>query len=175
MKIIGIKLESRDRAEFVLAALKDAVEAKRVTLEDLALVTKDAEGKLHIEQTKDVTLGKGVKRGALVGALVGLAAPPILAATVVGGGIGAIWGKFRDRGVDDDLMKSVGGMIAEGEAVVFAMGDNASIEAIDQRVREASDSHITTITVNPDDEALVREAAVHVEEVPTRSEPFPIS
>jgi uncharacterized membrane protein len=175
MKIIGIKVESRDRGEFVLQALRDAIDAKRVALEDMALVTKDQEGKLQIEQTKDVTTGKGAKRGTLVGALVGLAAPPLLGAAVVGAGLGALWGKFRDRGIDDDLMQSIGGMIREGEAVVFAMGDDASIEAIQNRVREAADSHVTTITINPDDEALVREAAVHVPEASGLTVRAPIS
>jgi uncharacterized membrane protein len=175
VKIIGIKVETVDRGEFVLDALQAAAKANRVTLEDVALVTKDDEGKVQIRQTKDVTVGKGAKRGTLVGALVGLAAPPILGAAAVGAGIGALWGKFRDRGVDDDLMKSVGNMIASGEAVVFAMGDNASIDAIEGKVRESSDSHITSFTIDPEDEAIVREAAVHVPEPTGLTERMPYS
>ena len=164
MKVIGIKADRLDQAEWVVETLKTAVEKKRVTLEDIALVTKDDEGKIHIHQTKDVTPGKGAKRGTLVGALVGLAAPPLLGAAALGAGLGAVWGKLRDRGVDDDLMKKVGGMIKEGEAVVFALGDDASIDAIDNRVRELTDGNALTFTIDKDDEALVREMSVHVPE-----------
>jgi uncharacterized membrane protein len=167
MKIIGIKVEDQERGEWVLEMLRIAVAAERVSLDDIALVTKDEDGKVRIHQTKDVTVKKGAKRGALVGALVGLAAPPVLGAAAVGVGIGALWGKFRDRGIDDDLMQSIGGMIAGNEAVVFALGDNSSIEAIDARVRELSKGDMTTITVDTDNEALVREAAV---EVPVQTE-----
>jgi uncharacterized membrane protein len=158
VKIIGIKLEKADEVEFVVESLHNAMEAKRVTLEDLAVVVKDEEGKIELKQTKDLTVGKGAKRGTLIGALVGLAAPPLLGAAAVGAGIGAIWGKFRDKGVDDDLMKRVGGMIHEGEAVVFAMGDDASIDAIAARVKELTSGDVETFTINPNDEAIVREA-----------------
>ena len=162
MKVIGITVENEERGEFVLEALRIAVAAERVSLDDLALVTKDDSGKVHLHQTKDITTGKGATRGALVGALVGLAAPPLLGAAAVGAGIGAIWGKFRDRGIDDDLMKRIGSMLVDGKAVVFALGDNASIEAIEARVREEAGSGMTTFTIDDDNEALVREAAVDV-------------
>jgi len=164
VKVIGIKVDNEERGEFVLESLRIAVAAERVTLDDLALVTKDERGDVHIQQTKDVTTGKGAKRGVLVGALVGLAAPPLLGAAAVGGGIGALWGKFRDRGIDDDLMKRVGGMIAEGQAVVFALGDNASIDAVYDRVREVGGSDVETFTIDDNNEALVREAADHIPE-----------
>jgi uncharacterized membrane protein len=175
MKIIGIKAANRDQGDFVIEALKNAMDAKRVTLEDLALVTKAEDGSVKLHQTKDITVGKGARRGTLVGAVIGLAAPPLLGAAVVGAGVGALWGKFRDRGIDDDLMKQVGDMISTGEVVVFALGDDASIDAIGERVRELSGGDMTTMTINPDDEALVREASVHVPEPTTLPVKAPFS
>jgi uncharacterized membrane protein len=164
VKVIGIKADSRDHGEFVLDALQTAVEENRVALDDLALVTRGADGKVEIHQTKDVTPKRGAAKGTLVGALIGLAAPPLLGAAAVGAGVGAVWGKFRDRGVDDDLMKRVGEMIADGEAVVFALGDGASIDAIAARVRERTGGAMETFVINDDDEAVVREVAVHIPE-----------
>ena len=63
-------------------------------------------------------------------------------------------------------MKRIGSMLVDGKAVVFALGDNASIEAIEARVREEAGSGMTTFTIDDDNEALVREAAVDVP-VPT--------
>jgi uncharacterized membrane protein len=169
VKIIGIKLESRERGEWALEALRTAVENKRVTLEDIALVSKDDEGKLHVHQTKDATVARGTRKGTLVGALVGLAAPPLLGAAAVGAGIGALWGKFRDRGIDDGLMKQVGEVIASGEAVVFALGDDASIEAVEARARELGYDDVTTADVDGATAAVFHEAA---EEVPETSALF---
>jgi len=39
MKVIGIQVENRDRGDFVIDALQTAVAQKRVTLDDIALVT----------------------------------------------------------------------------------------------------------------------------------------
>ena len=39
MKVIGIEVGSKERGEFVMEALRTAVEEKRVTLDDMALVT----------------------------------------------------------------------------------------------------------------------------------------
>jgi uncharacterized membrane protein len=175
VKIIGIKVDSTDQADFVVESLRLAMEAKRVTLEDVAVVVKDDEGKVHIHQTKDVTVGKGAKRGTLVGAIVGLAAPPLLGAAAVGAGIGALWGKFRDRGIDDKQMKNIGEMIAAGQAVVFALGDDASIEAIGERVKELTKGDMQTFTIDPDNEAIVREAAVDVPEPTQLPQRMPFS
>ena len=57
MKIIGIKVETVDRGEFVLDALQAAAKANRVTLDDLALVTKDEEGKVQIRPAATVVGG----------------------------------------------------------------------------------------------------------------------
>jgi uncharacterized membrane protein len=175
VKIIGIKARDVEHGEFVVEALKTAVKNKRVTLEDIAMVTMDDQGKIRIHQTKDATAKKGAGKGALVGALVGLAAPPLLGAAVLGAGLGAVWGKFRDRGIDDDLMRSVGNMIGSGEAVVFAMGDDASIDAVGEKVRELTDGEMETYTVKADDEALVREASVDIPEPGVRTQQVPLS
>ena len=159
MKVIGIEVGTKERGEFVMTALRTAVEEKRVTLDDMALVTKDDDGKVRIHQTKDTTTGKGATKGALVGALVGLAAPPLLGAAAVGAGVGAIWGKFRDRGVDDSMMASVGNMIAEGDAVVFALGPDESIDAVADRVREVTNGTMSTFMVDSGSEQVVREAS----------------
>ncbi|HEX4679033.1 MAG TPA: DUF1269 domain-containing protein [Gaiellaceae bacterium] len=155
MKVIGITVKSQERGEAVLEALRIAVAAERISLDDLALVTNDG-GSIHIQQTKDLTPGKGAKRGGLLGALLGFAAPPLLGAAAVGAGVGALWGKLRDRGVDDELMESVGEMIDPGESVVFALGDDPSIDAILDRLSEVHDADIAAFTI---DEALAHEAA----------------
>jgi uncharacterized membrane protein len=175
VKIIGIKVQDEGNGEFVVEALKSAQQAKKVSLEDIALVMRDEEGKLQIYQTKDVTPKKGAGKGTMIGALVGLAAPPLLGAAAVGAGLGALWGKFRDRGIDDGLMKSVGEMIESGQGVVFALGDDASIDAIADRVRELTDGKMETFTMGTGDEALIREAANDVPEPPAPSVRIPLS
>jgi uncharacterized membrane protein len=162
MRVIGIPVTDQAHGEFVVESLQGAVERKQVTLEDLALVVKDPDGKVRIHQTKDITPGKGAFRGGLIGAVIGLAAPPLLGLTVLGAGAGALWGKLRDKGVDDNLMKNVVEPLESGHGVVFALGDDASIAAIEARVRELTKGDITTFTFDPDDESELRAMAVDI-------------
>ncbi len=56
------------------------------------VVTKDLEGNLAIEQT-DHMVEEGAAGLASVGFVVGLFAPPLLAATAIGAALGAVGGK----------------------------------------------------------------------------------
>ena len=50
-KVLAIRAPSRDQGEFVLTSLHEAAEKKRVALDDLALVSHDADGKLELHRT----------------------------------------------------------------------------------------------------------------------------
>ena len=50
-KVLAIRAPSRDQGEFVLTSLHEAAEKKRVALDDLALVSHDADGKLELHKT----------------------------------------------------------------------------------------------------------------------------
>ena len=60
--------------------------------------TKDADGEVHVEETGDHLGRKGVKAGAGVGLVLGLFAPPLLAATAVGAAVGGLAGNSRATG-----------------------------------------------------------------------------
>ncbi len=76
-------------------ALLDLHAEKLVGTYDVALVTKDADGKVHVEKHEKPTQ-HGAWGGIAVGAAVGvLAAPAIIPAALVGGVIGGLGGHFR--------------------------------------------------------------------------------
>jgi hypothetical protein len=66
-------------------------------------------------------------------------------------------------------------MIADGEAVVFALGDNASIDTVGARVRKVGGHDVETFTIDDNNEALVREAADHIPEPTGHMVKAPIS
>jgi hypothetical protein len=72
-------------------------------------------------------------------------------------------GRFRHKGIDQDLLHKVGNAIGNGEAVVFAQGADASIDAVAARVREVSGGDMETFVFNLDDEAFLREAGEKIE------------
>lgn len=124
MEVIGIRARSHADGEFVLEALKTAVEHKRVALDDIALVARDEHGEVEIRPKP---------------------------------------GRFRHKGIDPDLLRKVGNSIGDGEAVVFAQGADASIDAVATRVREVSGGDMETFVFNLDDEAFLREAGESID------------
>ena len=51
-KVLAVRAPSHDQGEFVLSSLHDAVEKKRIELDDIALVSHDADGKLELHKTE---------------------------------------------------------------------------------------------------------------------------
>ena len=120
-------------AKTILDALHRMHRASNITLADAAMVTKDADGKLHIKETREVTTGKGARRGALITGVLGLIYPPSLIASVLAGGlIGGAWGRLRDTGIKTGAMKDLGSSLEPGNAAVVALAEPQYAELIVQ-------------------------------------------
>jgi arylsulfatase A-like enzyme len=80
-------------------ALAGLVEAKQVEMDAAILVTHAEDGTVAVAQTADHRGRKGVEWGGAVGVLVGLAAPPLLAATAAGaaGAFDQGWDAYREE------------------------------------------------------------------------------
>ncbi len=101
--------------------LAQLVKAKKVKSDGLILVEKDMEGQLLVKETGDHMGRKGVEWGGGVGLLVGLFAPPLLAATAVGAAAGALVGKFAKNKVVDGMEEGLGKNLKPGQAAILAI------------------------------------------------------
>ena len=96
--------------------LVQLVKDKKVKSEGLILVVHDESGEVRVSQTGDHLGRKGMGWGGGVGVLVGLAAPPLLAATAVGAAAGGLAGKFARHKVDSGLEEGLGEKLKPGTA-----------------------------------------------------------
>src|SRR4051794_11238595 len=83
-----------DLAKKDFEALLKLAADETITVEGVVLVQKDADGAVKVTETGDHLGRKGLKLGGGVGLVVGLFAPPLLAATAVGAAAGGVMGKF---------------------------------------------------------------------------------
>src|SRR6478752_5591510 len=115
-------------------ALKDFQSAHRagaIDLIDAAVIVHTADDKVHFEETADPSGKKWAKRGAIAGGVVGLIFPPsIIASAIVGGGDGAIWGKVRDKGFDDDELRAIGDSLPPGSSAIIAVAEDRVVEQL---------------------------------------------
>jgi len=100
------------------------------------VVTKDLEGNLAIEQT-DHMVAEGAEGLGAVGFVVGLAAPPLLAATAIGAALGAVGGKALHGKVASKLEEQVGETIPIGGAGLIVAYHRDVAEQVEPTVTRA--------------------------------------
>jgi uncharacterized membrane protein len=133
LRVIASIYPDQEHANTILDTLNKMHSASNITLVDAALVTKDADGTVHIQETKEVTTGKGAKRGAIVAGIFGLIYPPSLIVSVLaGGGIGGLWGKLRDTGIKTGDMKEIAENLKPGQIALIALAEPPSVPPIER-------------------------------------------
>ena len=113
-------------------ALAKAVEAKQVKMEAAILITHAKDGTVTVEQTADHRGRKGVEWGGAVGVLVGLAAPPLLAATAIGAVAGGLIGRFVNHRVETQMHDKIGENLPPGTAGIIAAFDDSQRFGVEQ-------------------------------------------
>ncbi|MFN8187197.1 MAG: arylsulfatase [Gaiellales bacterium] len=126
-----------DAATNEFDALAGLVAAKQVKIEAAILITHAEDGTVSVRQTADHRGRKGVEWGGAVGVLVGLAAPPLLAATAVGAAAGGLVGRFVDKRMETQLHDQIGEHLPPGTAGIIAVFDDEQRLAVEQALPNA--------------------------------------
>jgi uncharacterized membrane protein len=130
----------------------EAVLASDASIEGAVVVAKDLEGSLTIQQT-DHMVRRGAEGLGAVGFVVGLFAPPLLAATAIGAVVGAGAGKVLHEKSGSKIEAAAGETIPLGGAgliVAYQREEAEAVEgavtrAIKRAVGEAEGSHVKAL------------------------------
>jgi uncharacterized membrane protein len=101
-----------------------------IVTDGVALVVKDAEGEVQVQETGDHLGRKGVKAGAGVGLVIGLLAPPLLAATVAGAAVGGVAGKFARHRLQAGIGDKLDDALPAGSAGIIAIYEHEGADAV---------------------------------------------
>ena len=139
--------------------IKDLHSAGAVGTYDAAVVTKDYNGKVHVNKDEMATR-HGAWGGAAVGAVLGILFPPsIIGTAAVGAAVGGIGGHLW-RGMSRADIKEFGEVIDEGTAALVVVGESKIEQAVDKAALKAEKHVAKELDVKPSDiDAAVREAA----------------
>ena len=83
-------------------ALK-AAEGDDLEVVGAVVMSRDADGKVDVLEVGDESVAAGAWIGGGIGLVVGLFAPPLLASTAIGAGIGALLGHFTKKHEEKEL------------------------------------------------------------------------
>jgi uncharacterized membrane protein len=127
-------------------ALKDA-EGSDLSVLAAVVMSRDADGNVDVLEKGDGTTATGAVLGGGAGLVVGLFAPPLLAATAVGAGIGAVLGHLTKKHEEKQLGVELDEYFpANSSAVVVIIDDKyldrvgSALSKADKRINKAIDA-----------------------------------
>ena len=102
-----------------------------------AVLSRDADGKVTAKEHGAGPVGGGPLVGGGLGFVVGLFAPPLLAATVVGAGIGAGLGKIMKHHSEKEIGLDAEEWLPVNSSAIVAVIDDVYLDRIDKAVTKA--------------------------------------
>src|SRR6185437_12796154 len=110
-------------------------------LDDVAVIasvvlTREADGKVDVDEHGGMQVGRGATLGGVAGLVVGLFAPPLLAAT----GVGAAAGKIAKRHDEKRIESAVddNDWLPPGSSAIVAVIDDEYLDRVDAAVADAT-------------------------------------
>lgn len=149
---VSTKLTREDPSQALemLKFLRKKAEEANVELEDAVVVYRTKQGEVKIKQTQEVTSGKGARRGSFWGLLAGVILGGPIVGLLGGLGLGALYGKLTDHGIDDKFIKDVGQALKQnGSALMLMIKDEdyprsiAYLKTFELKILEANVSDET--------------------------------
>lgn len=116
--LVVVTFDNPEEAGKIRDTLRSAERADYLSLDDSAVVVKDAQGKLHVKDEMD----RGVKIGAVGGGLLGLLIGGIffpVAGLLVGALAGGLLGSTVDLGIQKKFIKQVEEELQPGTSAIF--------------------------------------------------------
>jgi len=119
-----------------------------------AIVSKGPDGKIRFLETDDTTAAQGAWKGAGIGAVAGLLGilftPVALLGLPIGAAVGALVGKLRDTGFEDDALKAMGEDLDAGHSVLVAMVEVDDVEKAKRLLAEVDVVNLAVKEVDAD-------------------------
>ena len=151
-----------DEAEKVRASIKRQQKGGWMSLDDAAVVIKDADGKVHVKNEVDRGQKVGAIGGGLLGLLVGgmflfpfIGLPVFAILTgVVGGGI---VGRLADMGISQKFVKEVTDKLTPGSSALFFIVRDTDFGQVTGVLRPYKGEVFQT-TLTPEAEEQLRDA-----------------
>jgi uncharacterized membrane protein len=156
--LIAVVFDDETTAFDMRASLLHMQKQYLIDLEDSVVVTRDQKGKTKLDQAVNLTAA-GAIGGGFWGLLIGFLFLNPLIGAAVGATAGAIAGKFRDIGIDDNMMRDLGSSLKPGTSALFVLVRRATLDKVLDGLKAfAGKGKVFQTSLNKDDKASLREA-----------------
>lgn len=149
--VIGFKDEQK--AFELRAELAKLQKEYLIDMEDIVVVTKDDKGKTRLHQSVNLTAA-GAVSGSFWGLLIGMIFFNPLLGVAIGAGAGAISGKLRDIGIDDNFIKELSESFKPDSSSVFILVRKATPDKLLEKLKGFKGKVLQTSLSADKEEAL---------------------
>ncbi len=154
--LVVISFPSEDLAFQLRAELVKLQKEYLIEMEDVVIVTKDADGKVKLHQPVSLT-AMGAVGGGFWGMLVGMLFLNPLLGMAVGAGAGALSGKLSDIGINDQFMKDLAASFQPGTSAVFVLVRKATTDKVLDGLKEfTGKGKVLQTSLTKDEEGALR-------------------
>jgi len=154
--LLVLKFDSLGGAAQMRDRMLSLQKQQLITIEDAAIMWKDADGKPKLTQLNDMA-GVGALGGAFWGMLFGLLFFIPVIGLALGAATGAIVGSMSDVGIDDKFIKQVGESITPGTSALFLLTSHAVLDKVLEQTKDLK-YDILQSNLSQDDEDRLRAA-----------------
>ncbi|HEX7959031.1 MAG TPA: DUF1269 domain-containing protein [Terriglobales bacterium] len=155
--LVAVVFKDESTAFEMRAALARMQKQYLLEMEDAVVVTRDATGKTKLHQAVSLTTA-GAVGGGFWGMLIGLLFLNPLLGAAVGAGAGALAGRFKDLGLDDNMMRDIGNSLTPGSSALFVLIRKATTDKVLEGLKGfAGRGKVFQTSLNKDDEKALRE------------------
>ncbi len=158
--VIVITFDDPHEAERVRHTLSQVEHEGRLSLDDSAVVVKDAQGKLHVHNEVDRGIKVGVFGGGMLGLLIGFIFGGPIGSMLVGAFGGALMGSLAGLGIDKGFLKDVETAMAPDSSALFVLVADSEPDVAIAALRPYEGTIYHT-SLDPEDEATLRRALQH--------------
>ncbi|MGB5770909.1 MAG: DUF1269 domain-containing protein [Crocosphaera sp.] len=154
-ELIAIAYDSEFKAEEVRLTLAKLQKEHLIELEDAAIVVKNDQGKVKLNQAINLTAA-GAASGSFWGLLIGTLFFAPLVGAAVGAASGALSGALSDIGVDDDFMRELGETLTPGTSALFVLIRKVTPDKVLEEIAPFGGKVLRT-SLTKDDESQLQE------------------
>lgn len=130
--LVVVTFDNEEEAAQVREALEEAEDEKLISLDDSAVVVKDADGTVRVENEVD----RGVKIGAVGGGLLGLVIGFLIGGPIISAALGLVagvlGGDLANLGIDQRFIDDVSAALEPGSSALFIMVREAEPDAVSE-------------------------------------------
>jgi uncharacterized membrane protein len=154
--LIAIGYDNEYKAEEVRLKLRQMQQEYLIDLEDAVVAVKEANGKVKLHQSINLTAA-GAVSGGFWGTLIGLIFLNPLLGLAVGASAGAVSGALSDVGINDDFMKQLASTLKAGSSVLFVLVRKSTPERVLEELKGVGGKVLQT-SLSHEDEAKLQAA-----------------